>query len=827
VTVTSLRGGLPEHFRTQHVTFRPPVDGEAEALVEDRLYRNLHPMLAKRLGLWRLATFTLERRPSPEDVYLFLGVAKDNPRDRRLFALAEVRDLTPATDPTSGRTGYPLLERMGLQALSAVRACLATLPGPDRPTANRVVLYLRPPWDVPRQHWARLAAAFAPLAAGAGLEKVVLRVQLPGHDGALRDRVLHVEGLGGHTVTVREEPIGTAPVRALDAYRQKVLQAARLGAPYPYEIVRLLTATETVSTETVSTETVSTETVSTEAVSTEAVSTDAPSVAAPSGRAFPPGTFAELDLDAGDHLVPVDRAPGGNTAHVVVGLITNRTATVPEGMTRVAILGDPTQGLGNLAEPECRRINAALDLAEELRVPVEWFAVSSGALIAMDSGSENMDWISATLRRIIEFTQGGGEINIVVTGINVGGQPYWNAEATMLMHTRGILVMTPSSAMVLTGKQALDFSGGVSAEDNAGIGGYDRTMGPNGQAQYWAASLDAACHVLLAHYAHTYVVPGERFPRRRPTSDPVDRDIRLSPHRQVPGSDFTRVGDVFDANPERKKPFDMRSVMRAVADADAEPLERWAHWRGADTSIVWDTHIGGIPVCLLGLESRNLPRRGFVPADGPLQWTSGTLFPQASRKTARAINAASGNRPLVVLANLSGFDGSPESLRHWQLEYGAEIGRAVTNFDGPIVFVVVSRYHGGAFVVFSKALNENLEIAAVEGSYASVIGGAPAAATVFAREVKARTDRDPRLVALRSELAATSGPDAATLRARLEELADAIRSEKLGEVADEFDRIHTIERALQVGSVDRIIAARDVRSYVVDALERGLARTSP
>ena len=56
----------------------------------------------------------------------------------------------------------------------------------------------------------------------------------------------------------------------------------------------------------------------------------------------------------------------------------------------------------------------------------------------------------------------------------------------MLMHTKGILVMTPDSAMVLTGKQSLDFSGGVSAEDNYGIGGYDRVMGPNGQAQYWA-----------------------------------------------------------------------------------------------------------------------------------------------------------------------------------------------------------------------------------------------------------------------------------------------------------------------------------------------------
>ena len=62
----------------------------------------------------------------------------------------------------------------------------------------------------------------------------------------------------------------------------------------------------------------------------------------------------------------------------------------------------------------------------------------------------------------------------------------------MLLHTKGILVMTPDSAMVLTGKQSLDFSGGVSAEDNFGIGGYDRVMGPNGQAQYWAPDLSGA-----------------------------------------------------------------------------------------------------------------------------------------------------------------------------------------------------------------------------------------------------------------------------------------------------------------------------------------------
>jgi acetyl-CoA carboxylase carboxyltransferase component len=233
-------------------------------------------------------------------------------------------------------------------------------------------------------------------------------------------------------------------------------------------------------------------------------------------------------------------------------------------------------------------------------------------------------------------------------------------------------------------------------------------------------------------------------------------------------------------------------------------------------------------VCLVGFESRPVTREGLVPGDGPSVWTSGTLFPQSSKKVARAINAASGNRPVVVLANLSGFDGSPESMRTRQLEYGAEIGRAVTNFDGPIVFAVISRYHGGAFVVFSKRLNESLEIVAVEGSYASVIGGAPAAAVVFAREVQTRTKADPRVAdaAERVEAQGAAREDQRqAARHELSAVTESVRSEKLGEVAREFDEVHSIDRALDVGSVDRIIAAASLRPYLIGALERGIART--
>ncbi len=769
------RGGADVHY----FTFRLAGDG----FEEERVTRELHPMIARRLQLWRLSEFDLTRVPAVEDVHLFHCAARENPSDERLVALAEVRDITQVRDASGRLTALPEPERVLAACLDSIRRAQAERPPSKRLHGNQVLLVVWPPIEVPLDELLAFTRALAPLTTGLGLEEVSMEARVPAPaDGELRPMALgfSYQAGAGVTLSVAEPP--TEPMSPLDEYAEKVLRARRRGTTYPYELVALLTREG--------------------------------------------GTFTEYDLDEDGRLVPVERPFGGNAAGIVVGLVRTITDRYPEGMARVALLGDPTKALGSIAEPESVRIMRALDLAEELQVPVEWLAVSAGAKISMDSGTENMDWISRVLRRLITFTQARGEVNVVVAGINVGAQPYWNAEATMLLHTRGILIMTPDSAMVLTGKQALEYSGGVSAEDNFGIGGYDRIMGPNGQAQYWAADLTDACEILFAHYEHTYVAPGERHPRRASSTDPVDRDVRTFPHR-APSNDFQTVGDIFSAetNPERKKPFDIRTVMRAVADQDHQPLERWAAMAGAESAVVFDAHLGGYPLTLLGIESQPLPRSGFVPADGPDQWTAGTLFPGSSKKVARAINAASGNRPVVVLANLSGFDGSPESLRELQLEYGAEIGRAVVNFAGPIVFCVVSRYHGGAFVVFSGTLNDAMEVIAVEGSYASVIGGAPAAATVFARDVNARTDADERVVEHEAAVDEADDDERARLRAALADVRASVRSEKLGEVAAEFDGVHSVERALRTGSIDAIIPAADLRPYLIEAVERGIGRT--
>ena len=167
----------------QHFTYRPSADGYAE----EKLYRGLHPMMGKRLHLWRLSNFDIERLPSVEDVYLFHGVARENPKDERLFALAEVRDLTPVRDASGRVVQLPYLERMLMEALAGIRRFQAQRPPRERLQWNRVLLYVWPPLDLQPDELSEIVRKLAPATEGLGLEQVVVRARIPSPEsGVLR-----------------------------------------------------------------------------------------------------------------------------------------------------------------------------------------------------------------------------------------------------------------------------------------------------------------------------------------------------------------------------------------------------------------------------------------------------------------------------------------------------------------------------------------------------------------------------------------------------------------------------------------------------------------
>ncbi len=309
---------------------------------EDKLFRGIHPVMADRLHLWRLKNFKIERLPSVEDVYLLHAVAIENPKDERLFACAEVRDLTPVrdeegrivaaaapgTDVRRGAGGYPAVSDAASSAGAPVLE-----PGLSLRLAAS---------DVKPDEMNDIVHQAGAGDRGLGLEQVVVRGT---HAQSARPAscatcccASRIPAAPGLLMTLRPAT-KLQPLKPLAEYDQKVVKMRQRGLIYPYEIVKMLTPSPQ-----------------------------------DTRAEFPAGDFLEYDLDA-------EEQPGrrwiGLTARTKPtsssGVIRNFTPKYPEGMTRVLLLGDPSKDMGALAEPECRRIIAALDLAREKGVPLEWF----------------------------------------------------------------------------------------------------------------------------------------------------------------------------------------------------------------------------------------------------------------------------------------------------------------------------------------------------------------------------------------------------------------------------------------------------------------------
>ena len=100
-----------------YFSFRPGPDG----VVEDDLVRGVHPMVGRRLNLWRLRNFRITRLDAPEDVLLYHCVAEDNEADQRLVALAQIRQFAIVRDQDGEVVSLPHAERAVASCLEAIR----------------------------------------------------------------------------------------------------------------------------------------------------------------------------------------------------------------------------------------------------------------------------------------------------------------------------------------------------------------------------------------------------------------------------------------------------------------------------------------------------------------------------------------------------------------------------------------------------------------------------------------------------------------------------------------------------------------------------------
>ena len=257
---------------------------DPQRFAEDRKFRSLHPMISRRLQMWRLANFDIFRLASVDDVYAYDCVARENPADRRLVAVAEIRGMTPVRDDSGRAVAIPEVELALAGCLDAIRSA--------RANDHRVAAARLEPRAVVRLAGRRPAVRRdqhdrpSVDAADRGARTRAGRGQRPTADADVgaAARGGHAPRLrAGHGLTVRITEPPTSPMQPLDDYTRKRIQPRRRGLVHPYELAPLL-----------------------------------------AGRG---GTFVEHDLDADGRLDAVVRPPGHNGAGVVVGVVNTPSVT--------------------------------------------------------------------------------------------------------------------------------------------------------------------------------------------------------------------------------------------------------------------------------------------------------------------------------------------------------------------------------------------------------------------------------------------------------------------------------------------------------------------
>ena len=179
------------------------------SVVEDDLTRGVHPMVGRRLDLWRLRNFDITRVDAPGDVLLYDCVARENPADRRLVALAQVRQMSVVRDEDGTITSLPHAERAVENCLEAIRReRVARGAAGAKLDMNHVWVTVWPVVDLDLDALGALGTKISPLTDGAGVEEVVAqgRLAVPGGEPVPMAVRFSAQPGSGVVSTVEEPP---------------------------------------------------------------------------------------------------------------------------------------------------------------------------------------------------------------------------------------------------------------------------------------------------------------------------------------------------------------------------------------------------------------------------------------------------------------------------------------------------------------------------------------------------------------------------------------------------------------------------------------------
>jgi len=209
--------------------------------------------------------------------------------------------------------------------------------------------------------------------------------------------------------------------------------------------------------------------------------------------------------------------------------------------------------------------------------------------------------------------------------------------------------------------------------------------------------------------------------------------------------------------PPQKQAYDVRWLIAGREQGDEfesglfdrgsfeEALGGWAR-----TVVVGRARLGGIPVGVIGVETRSV--ENVSPADpanpeSMEQITSEAgcvWYPNSAFKTAQAIKDFNNGEqlPLMILANWRGFSGGQRDMYNEVLKYGSYIVDALVKFEQPIFVYIppTGELRGGSWVVVDPTINpQYMEMYADEDARGGVLEPEGTIAIRYRRERQLET----------------------------------------------------------------------------------------
>ena len=730
--------------------------------VEEQAIRNIEPALAFQLELGRLSNYKLAPVfVETKQIHMYHAVARENQLDNRFFIRALVR---PGRLRGSMNTKQYLIsetDRLVTNILDALEVVSAQYRNAD---VNHIFMNFAYTLQVSYEDVLEAIAGFIE-RHGKRLWRLhvtgsEIRIALEDKDGSVTPIRCIIENVSGFVVNFHgyqeittdkgttilksigeKGPLHLQPVNqpypTKESLQPKRYQAHLIGTTYVYDFPELFSK-------------------ALHNVWIKARTYDS--------SLIPPKKLLEakeLVLDEHDQLAEVDRAPGNNAFGMVAWVITLKTPEYPDGRKVIVIANDITYKIGSFGPLEDQFFYLVTKYARAQGLPRIYLSANSGARIGLaeeimnlfscawndeahpEKGFEYLyltrenhlkvqEKAAAAIRTteievngevrhritdIIGLQDGLGVESLKGSGLIAGetSRAYDDIFTITLVTARSVgigaylvrlgerAVQVEGQPIILTGAPALNkVLGREVYTSNLQLGG-TQIMHKNGVSHLTAASdLEGVTHI-LQWLSYIPEVKGDTLPIRE-TPDTWDREIAYIPPKGPYDPRWFIEGKV-DEQTSNWLPgfFDKGSFQ--------ETLSGWAQ-----TVVVGRARLGGIPIGVIGVETRTIER--ITPADpaNPASFEQKVMeagqvwYPNSAYKTAQAIfDFNREGLPLIVFANWRGFSGGQQDMYDEVLKQGSKIVDGLSSYKQPVFVYIVpnGELRGGAWVVLDPSINSS------------------------------------------------------------------------------------------------------------------------